>query len=225
MLNTKVGYHQGLNGKVKRIQIPLYLKIIDFFSRHYHYQELAKEIVGSSKTDEEKVFSLFEWTYRNIKNTPEDFPIVDDHVWHTIIRGYGVSDQYSDVFTTLCNYSGVGAFFTFVWSRNKTNFITVSYVKIKRRWRIFDPYRGSYFKDKEGNLADVETVKSGNYSIEYKTSRQPPEFDYSPYIANLPSIKEIGLNRANTQSPLNRFLFEIKKRLSINNNCPSGLNR
>lgn len=209
ILNLQVSYYQGINYKITRVRIPLYLKIIDFFSRHYHYRELIKEIIGTSKGKEEKIFNLFEWTHKNIRNQPEGFPVIDDHVWHIIIRGYGVDDQFQDIFTTLCNYAGLEAFFLWVDSNEGKRRIPLSLVKIKEGWAVFDPYNGVYFKDSKYNFADIQTIKSGDYLLEAIT--QPIKVDYSSYIHNLPTVKNIGLTRANTQSPLNRLLFELKE--------------
>lgn len=216
ILNIKVNSYQGINYKVRVIKTPLYVKILDLFSRHYHYRELVKEIIGSCKAEDEKVFTLFEWTHKNIRRVPPDFPVIDDHVWNIIIRGYGVSDQSCDVFTTLCNYAGVEAFFTFVNSKQDGKKAPFSFVRIRGRWFVFDPFYGIYFQDNNGNLADIETIKSGIYSLGGHT--QTIGMDYSNYIPNFPSIKNMGLVRANIQSPLNRILFEIRKWKKINPN-------
>jgi len=136
--------------------------------------------------------------------------IIDDHVWHIIIRGYGVRDQLSDVFTTLCNYAGIDAFFTWVYADGSVKRIPLSFIKIGRRWCIFDPFNGSYFKNKNGEIADVEELKSTNgWSIESLNGKSA--IDYTIYFNNLPSVKGMGLKRANTQSPFNRLLFELTK--------------
>ena len=44
-----------------------------------------------------KTLKIFIWTHKNIRKAPEGLPVIDDHVWHTIIRGYGINDQSSDV--------------------------------------------------------------------------------------------------------------------------------
>lgn len=209
ILNLKTTYNQGINYEYKFVKIPLCLKIIDFFSRHYHYKDTVEEITKGVSSDEEKILRLFKWTHKNIKPTPQELPVVDDHVWSIIVRGYGEDDQFNDVFTTLCNYAGMDAFFTWIKSPDQKRKVPFSFVKMKEKWFVFDPYYGIYFNDAKGNLADIETIKAGNYSLcqESKTD----EIDYSGYIADFPLLKDIGLTRANTQSPLNRFLLEIKK--------------
>lgn len=209
ILNINVTTQKGTNYQWYSVKIPLYLKILDFFDRHYNYKELTKTIIKDAKNDEERVMKIFTWTCENIRGVPYGFPIIDDHVWYIIVRGYGAADQYSDVFTTLCNYAGIDAFFSLVDTKDRVRIIPLSFVKIKEKWCVFDPFRGVYFKNNKGSLADVKVIKSGRYSVQGRTGAI--EMDYSSYISNLPSIKDMGFKRANIQSPLNRLLFEIKK--------------
>ena len=211
VLNLPTTSKQGVNYVVKTIRIPLYIKIIEFVDRDYHYKELAKRICQGCKSEKEKALALFEWTHRNIRrDIPEGWPIIDDHVWHIIIRGHGVRDQFSDVFTTFCNYAGIDAFYSWVYTVNRTKRIPLSFVKIKGKWSIFDPYHASYFKNKNGEIADIKEIRSkATWSIESLDAK--PDIDYTVYLVNLPSVKDIGLTRASAQSSLNRLLFEIKK--------------
>ncbi|MEW6008508.1 MAG: transglutaminase domain-containing protein [Candidatus Omnitrophota bacterium] len=216
LLNIKVSTRQGINYEWHNISMPLYLKLIDFFDRHYNYQELVKRIIKGKKTDQERVLRLFEWTHENIKKVPYAFPIIDDHVWNIIVRGYGTNDQSSDVFTTLCNYAGIDAFFTFVQSEDFTKRIPLSFVKLEKKWYVFDPYNGVYFKNKDQYFASIEQIKNGNWRRFFISEENRRDYDYSEYFKNLSSIGNIGLKRANIQSPLRRFMFEVKK--LVNNN-------
>lgn len=211
ILNLPVTSKQGVNYVVKTVRMPLYIKIIEFLDRDYHYKEVAQRICQGCSSDQDKVMALFAWTHQNIKSDiPDGWPIIDDHAWHIIVRGYGVGDQFSDVFTTLCNYAGIDAFFTWVYTVNRTKRIPLSFIKIEGEWTIFDPYYGSYFKNKNGKFADIKEIKSGSsWSIENLDAK--PHINYAVYLDNLPSVKDIGLTRANTQSPFNRLRFEIKK--------------
>lgn len=216
LLNLRVTTKQGVTSwegvdyKHYSIQIPLYLKILDFFDRYYNYRELANRIVKGANSDEEKVIKIFTWTHHNIRKVPKELPVVDDHVWHIIVRGYGVQDQSQDVFTALCNISGIDAFFSAVYINDRSGVIILSFVKIEEKWYVFDAYRGVYFTDKQGRLADIDTTKKERLIV---TLDEQPDIDYAPYLENLPTIKDIGLNRSNLQSPLKRLLYEFKKRI------------
>lgn len=211
-LNVTVTTKQGVNYELRTIKLPLYLKLLDFFDRHYNYAHLVKNITENSKSDKDRVIALLEWTYNNIKKRPQELTVVDDHVWHTIIRGYGAEDQFSDVFSTLCNYAGIEAFYSWIDSSELSDRMTFSFVKIKNKWYVFDPYRNIYFVDKEGGLADINMLKSSeggwvaSGSVAFLES-----LNYASYFKSMPLPGDSGLNRANIQSPLNRFFYAIKK--------------
>lgn len=212
LLNLPVTTRQGTNYQWYSIKIPLYLKVLDFFDRNYNYAQLAKRIIKGARTEEEKVLKVFTWTHENIRKIPPGFPIVDDHVWNIIIRGYGAYDQSADVFTTLCNYIGVNAFFALVSPLQGEGRIPLSLVKLNGKWTVFDSHYGVYFKDKNGDFADIEALKSNSWTIEQiDKSRKEPLINYANYFLHLPTPEDIRFSRANTQSPFNRLLYEIKK--------------
>lgn len=211
LLNINVTFQQGVNYQVKTVKIPLYLKILNFFDRYYNYKELVKRILKDEKNQKKKVMKIFNWTHENIRKVPKDFPVVDDHVWHIIIRGYGTSDQVSDVFSTLCNYANLEAFFTWIYAKDSAKRIPLSFVKIENKWIVFDPYRGVYFQDNTGNLADVNTIKLNSG---WRIEGGKPELDYKDYFVNISDIKQKELQRANIQSPIKRFIYEVKKWLN-----------
>jgi len=211
-LNIDVTTKRGVNYELRTIKLPLYLKLLDFFDRHYNYAYLVKNILKNSKSDEDRVVALLEWTHENINGNPQGLAVIDDHVWYTIVRGYGVEDQFSDVFSTLCNYAGMKAFYSWINSSERSNRMIFSFVRIKNKWFVFDPYRGVYFVDKEGGLADIDTLKGSDATWKISGATPFPEsFDYAGYFRNLSMPDDGGLNRANIQSPLNRLFYAIKK--------------
>lgn len=212
ILNIDVTTRKGINYEVQTIRIPLYLKLLNFFDRHYNYKLLINRIVKDVNGDQEIVMRLFKWTFENIRKVPEGFPIIDDHVWHIIIRGYGANDQSSDVFATLSNYAGVDAFFTWVYTKDRTRRIPLSFVRIEGRWGVFDPYNGIYFKNNKNMLAEINDIKKGNWKLRHISgSIVNDKFDYQKYFDNLPNIENVVLKRSQIQSPWKRFLFELKK--------------
>lgn len=215
VLNIKVSTKQGINYGVSTLKIPLYLKILDFFDRHYNYKLIVERIIGDSSGEKERVLKIFEWTYKNIRKTPEGYPMIDDHVWNIIVRGYGEDDQSSDVFTALCNYAGADAFYSWVDSGKNDRYLVLSFVRIKGRWNVFDPYNGVYFKNKAGDLANTDEIKIGNFIIVNICCIEKKQLDYKDFIANFPDIKEARLQRANIQSPCRRFIFWLKHHISF----------
>ena len=216
-LNIKVTYQKGINYEVHTVQIPLYLKILNFVDRHYSYKDLVEKIVNGNDGDKERVIKIFEWTYQNIRKVPKDFPIVDDHVWNIIIRGYGVADQSSDVFTTLCNYAGTKAFFKDIFNSKKDSKYTFSFVEIEQQWSVFDPHNGICFINKNGNFASVQDIREGNWMIKsMRNNIEKTKKEYAVYFNEIVSIdfdESHKWSRANVQSPIKRFLYAIKKRI------------
>ena len=66
ILNIKVYTSQGINYRVSNIELPLYLKMLNFFDRHFNYMWLAKHVTQNLDTKQEKVFKLFQWTHETI---------------------------------------------------------------------------------------------------------------------------------------------------------------
>lgn len=212
----KVTTSQGVNFKWHNIKIPLYLKVLDFYSRHYNYKYLVARTLGDIKDEQEKIMAIFKWTHENIRKQPKDLPVIDDHVWNIIIRGYGMSDQSADVFTTLCSYAGKDAFYGFLSAKDSGSKAAFSFVKFGNKWHVLDSYNGVYFKNRMGEIASIEDLKSNDWEIVNIDGPDKPDLDYVKYFVDFPSIKEAGLNKANIQSPLLRSLYEIKKLLNRN---------
>ncbi|HDZ77178.1 MAG TPA: transglutaminase domain-containing protein [Candidatus Omnitrophica bacterium] len=214
LLNIEVSIQQGINFQVRSIKMPLYLKVLDFFDRHYNYKNLVREIIEDSDSKPERIAKIFDWTHSNIKRVPEGVVIIDDHVWHIIVRRYGTNDQSADVFSTLCNYAGVEAFFDFIYADAGKGMMPLAFVKINNAWGVFDPYNGVYFKNRAGEFASIKEIKEGNCLL-YAIGDTDKRFDdYARYLHNLPSFKDIGFKRANVQSPLRRLMYEASKAIS-----------
>jgi len=211
LLNKKVTMLQGVDGKVLKITLPLYLKVLNFYDRHLNYKWLARQITGHLDTREDKILRLFHWTHETIKPQPESLPVMDGHPWDVYVRGYGVTANFHDLFSTLCNYIGVDAFFTRFYARD-TSSINLSIVRIKRGWVVFDPYNGIYFRNNTGDLATIEEINEQNWHIVKLSQTDISKANYEQYIVeNLPRIKRLGssLIRANIQSPINRLKFQL----------------
>ncbi|KPK41440.1 MAG: hypothetical protein AMJ78_05495 [Omnitrophica WOR_2 bacterium SM23_29] len=219
ILNIKTTTRQGINYNVRTLKIPLYLKVLDFYDRHYNYKWLTHRITEGKISEKEKVMAIFKWTVENIAKQPPELKTVDDHVWHIIIRGYGTGDQFSDVFTTLCNYVGIDAFFFRLRNKDKTSLITFSFVKIAHKWYVFEPRNGIYFTKTDGSFASVEDIAEGNWTIRgIREDFNEKKVKYSDYFSEILSIdfeRTHKWSRANIQSPINRFFYGVFKRYFI----------
>ena len=214
LLNINVSTRQGTHYKVSRMTMPLYLKVLNFYDRHYNYKWLAKQITGHLDTREDKILRLFHWTYETIKPQPESLPSMDSHVWDVYVRRYGDSANFHDLFSTLCNYIGADAFFTTLDSKDTGSDLDLSFVRIKRGWVMFDPYDGIYFRNNRGGLATIEEINE-DWHIVNLANRARTKATYEQYFdENLPNIIErigSGFTRANTQLPINRLKLQLHR--------------
>jgi len=205
---------QGVDYKVSSITLPLYLKVLNFYDRHLNYKWLAKRITGHLDTREDKILRLFHWTHETIKPQPESLPVMDSHVWDVYVRGYGVNDNFHDLFSTLCNYIGADAFFTTLYIKDSGRGIQLSFVRIKRGWVMFNPHKGFYFRNHTGDLATIEEIIEQDWHIVTLAQTDISKANYEQYFdENLPYIEKIasGFTRANTQSPINRLKYQLHK--------------
>ena len=211
ILNTKVYTSQGINYRVSKIELPLYLKVLNFFDRHFNYMWLAKHVTQNLDTKEEKVFKLFQWTHETIQPQPAKLPIMDDHVWNVYVRGYGVNDHYHDLFSTLCNYIGIPGIVLKIKAKDSGNLLGLSFVKIGNDWIVFDPYRGVYFLNKFGEWATLEEINEQNWKLAKLGSIEISDSFYRPYFEAIPDIEAVGLTRTNIQSPIHRLQWQLKQ--------------
>jgi hypothetical protein len=153
--NVPTTTRQGVNYVVTARTLPAYVKALDFVERSVNYEQLARQIAGGAASDEGRMRAVFDWTRANIRDTPIGFPVIDDHPWNIVIRGYGQDDQKGDVFTTLLSYAGVRSYWIFIGPRPE---LTLSLVEIDRRWRPVDVANGVIFRGPDGQLATVEQL-------------------------------------------------------------------
>lgn len=218
ILNLNVTTRQGINYKVSTLKIPLYLKILDFYDRHFNYKWLVSRITTSDMSDYDRIMDIFNWTVDNLVRQPKELRTVDDHVWHIIVRGYGACDQFADVFSTLCNYAGYDAFFMKLSDKTCGLGAPFAFVNVKSKWYVFDPYNGAYFLRNDKRLASIEDIAAGNWWVYTKLSKSViSKGEYGHYFSNIASIDFKGAHkwsRANMQSPVNRFFYGIFKRVN-----------
>lgn len=215
-LNYEVSTKQGFDTEMRIIRIPLYLKALDFFDRYFNYKVLSARITKGVAGDEEKAMALLAWTHENIKKNPQSLPVIDDHAWHIIVRGYGLDDQFQDVFTTLCNHAGLNAFFySLPTAEDPKRKKPLSFVMLNGEWAVFDAYKGVYFRAKGGKerrtFATVSQIAAGDWEVS-PLDGGDTSWDYAPYFKNILSIdyRDWGISRPAIQSPFRRFIYFLK---------------
>ncbi len=212
--NIPVVFKQGINFRIVETKVPLYVKVFGFICRDHYYKTLLNEIIlDKHAQDGEKLLRIFLWTHKNIRPVPAGFPVIDDHILNIIIRGYGTIDQSSDVFCTLCEYAGIPAQWSFLRFKKSPTPLVLSFVKIKDKWRVFDPYFGNFFLTSNGDFAAIEDLIKDLSLVD--NAKNTPVIDgvqYKEYFKCLAELKvENLIERGKIQKPWFRIIYEIKK--------------
>lgn len=198
---------RGLDFAVSSRTIPAYAKALDFVDRDVNYSRLALSIVPRMADDETRMRTVLDWTRANIKPTPAGFPIVDDHPWYIIVRGYGEADQRADVFTTLLSYAEVPAYWIAIGPGPE---LIVSFALIGGEWRVIDVANGVVFQ-KDGRLA---TARDLELDHALAARQGPPEYagrPYRDYFSRFAAPKAPDLTRPQEQMLIPRTWFIVKR--------------
>ena len=213
VLNIETTTRQGINYRVQAIPIPLYLKLFGFFDRHLHYRWLAGRIITNEMDNQQKAEALFQWTVSNIARQPSQLPVIDDHVWHIIVRGYGMEDQLADVFATLANYAGLKAFL--MNCEGSADSIWIAAVYYDNNWHICDVHRRTLFFNKANKWATLQEIMASKWQLHlYDHTENIQEYvDYQKYFEKFKQLDFDQLyrkNRSAIQDPCSRFRQFLK---------------
>lgn len=205
---------QGVDFSQYTFTLPLYEKAVDFVQRDLSYARLVERLVSEDEPAESRALTLFDWTRENIRDVPAGFPIVDDHVSHIIIRGYGQEDQKADVFTTLTTYAGLPG--TMGFSDPPSPRLVLSYIWIDGRWTVFDVENEIVFRNRSGGLASVEEVTDDPWVLEsVAANRVYLGKPYASYFVDYRAPNPQDVVRAELQMLWPRASYRLKRILGL----------
>jgi hypothetical protein len=214
MLTLPLTTRQGVDHRVTIYRIPAYVKAIAFLQRHFQYQLLVSRICPDTTSEVECVLAILDWTHTNIPRTPEGWTVVDDHVTNIIIRGHGDSDQIADVFVTLTSYAGVPAVFRWLTNSRDDVRLVLAFAHLDGEWVPFDVERHLVFRDRNGQLANVDELVADPALIDAQTQDVLLNGDpYSSLMSKetlLPFVVPRPL-RAEMQQPWPRLRYELRR--------------
>ena len=221
----------GINFKVFEYQIPIYLKILDFYDRHYHYKYLVKKINKDLVDEKNVILDTSKWIKDNIQKIPADVDVIDSHPITIIERRLGTDDQFSDLLSVLLVYANIDSFFI---SSFNSNWHPLTFFKIDNYWSIIDPYYAVYFSNNERLFASIKDIKNEKWQISNLESDKIDKLNFKKIFGNkfndydevknyydkifyyLPSSDDIDNThlfyrggRSYTQNPLGRIRYEI----------------
>lgn len=217
ILNISASTFYGKNYIVYKDEIPFYAKLVNFYSRHFEYKNIADKITRRSTTDKEKVLRIFDWIRSNVRRDfPKDWPILDDHILYTMVRGYGAADQIVDAFVTLTSYEGMKGTRYHIYTGIRRKFFPIALVEVDGRILVFDPAFGNYFVNENGEIASIKDIIR-NPSLVEKAKNKPVirGIAYTDYFRNLRDVDRLGVVRADLQMPGRRFFYEAKRVLGF----------
>lgn len=203
----------GIDYQVYRKRLPLVEKGIQFLDRHLQTRRLAREITQGAPSDEEKLQRIFAWVSERIRPIPPGFPVVDDHLWNVVIRGYGASDQKTEVFALLASYSGFPSTAVGLRIPESVWTLDLALVRLPEKVAPFDLSNEILFKDEQGRFLSVEEI--GQNPRRVATISSGLRFHGFPYQAYLSRLKGLqpSFLRMEVQKPWPRLREEILQRL------------
>ena len=200
---------RGVNFVVSTYTMPLYLKAFEFIDRSVHYERIVSSVIDGLSSDEAIVETLFDWTRLNIRETPEGWQVVDDHILNIIIRGHGMSDQQADVLTTLLTYAGVPAFWVAL-PKGAEQQILLSFVLVDGEWRVCDVANGFLFRAENGELARLEDLRVRTSLVERLAKRTfIKDVPYTDVLGQVTMPPPPNPLRAELQMPIKRLIHEM----------------
>lgn len=209
---------QGVDYHVTTSRVPVSIKLMEFLVRDHAYRRAASALTQGLQEDEARALAAFQWTREHIRKTPPGWPVVDDHILHIMIRGYGEGDQMADVFTTLSAYAGVPAFWQSVRSSDPDQgLIVLSFVQVEGEWTVWDVERGVIFRDEQGRLAGLRALVDDPGLMIHSGALDPAlaRF-YQPFLeTGLRSVTIPLAPRPYAQMPWPRLLFELKRLVGV----------
>jgi hypothetical protein len=207
--NWPVRRSVGTNFVITEVRLPLWVKAVDFIHRDANLDAAAAQVFAGVAGDEERALAALAWTRANIRPQPPTQPVVDDHIWHVIVRGYGMPDQQADVFTTLLTYGGTRAYW--MVTGLPPDELPLSYVWIRDRWRVYDVAHGVIFRNHRGDLATPSELAADPGLIRAAARQAQLDVDrYGGHFAHYHPPFVPDVSRADLQMPVRRLWHEAR---------------
>ena len=213
MGNWPVTTRFGVDGHWSSKRISVYEKAINFLSRHLQTRRLAREVASGATTDEEKLVNIFSWVSEHLQPTPDGFPVVDDHVWHIFVRGYGAGDQRTEAFAVLASYAGLPATSVTLHVPDAQGALLLAAAQSHGRTLVFDIPRHVLFRNQEGALASIEELQRDPELVRQATQGATIRgIPYERFVAQLDKAT-LRFSRMGNQRPWFRFRSELLRLL------------
>ncbi len=171
-----------------------------FFSGRVKIRKLALSIVEGETTELGKAQALIDWVQLHVRpQTSAPTTVITDDYVNIIKRGWGYCDQMAHVFATMATYVGLEAVQLQLFKDDGVSPHTLAMVKIDRKFRIAEPWRGVIPKNFKGEpytkTGFIHRLEKGDVyelapigATEFKNSKSLKTF---PYTSNVQIINKI----------------------------------
>lgn len=205
----------GVNYQQYKKRIPLYEKALNFLSRDVETRRLAHEVTRGAERPEDRLLTILSWVHEHVQPIPPGFPVVDDHMWNVLVRGYGTEDQRTGAFVLLASYSGLSAAATVLWVPGHEGRLSLGIVRSQGRALVFDVVHQIVFRNEHGELASMEDLLRNPALV---TNSAPGLMvngvSYPAYFAQLQSTK-IRFFQMGNQHTVYRLRSELLKLVGL----------
>lgn len=202
----------GVDGRPTVRTISLLEKAVGFWHRDIAMRSLAERIGSGAAGDEALALRVLEWTRANVRPVPPGLPVVDDHAYHVVVRGYGTHDQAADVFAILAAYAGLPATLALVRSEDGALLYSFALVRLNGDWRVVDVREGIVLRRKDGTLASLDELRA-DPTIAADLPR--PRGSIAGYPTLLARLERPERLRSETQMPLSRAVLELRRLVGL----------
>jgi hypothetical protein len=210
LLAWPVESRSGTNYVWTSNRLPFYEKAIEFLARHFQTKRLVEAIIAGEADSEGRLLRLLVWVGAHVRPTPGGFPVVDDHPFHILIRGYGAPDQRTEAFALLATYAGMPSEHVMLTTEAGRR-VDLALVKVGRDTYVFDVVNQVAFFKADGGLADLATLRSHPGLIHQSATH--PSVDAEMYRRLVASTDKLRptFSRMEMQRPWRRATAEISE--------------
>ncbi len=209
----------GVNYVVAQKEITLQEKVLQFLVRHFAIKRLVGDITEAKVTDREKAVALQTWVVQKVLpwEKVQALPVIDDHPYSIIVRGYGTGEQRADLLAILCGYAGIPAALYRLRHADSGRSIVLAVVRLGDDFYLFDPARDNLFYAEEGRLATLADLRRN--SVFVARARNQPAIHgipYRDYFSGLHPVRQFQrYQRADLQRPFSRLFYEMSRLLGL----------
>jgi len=135
-------------------------RLRDYIHRELIYKVITAKLTQGGKQDRQNALRLMDFVESHVLPHPAGSPVIDKHPLNDLVRGMGACDQMANTLITLARKGGIKGRLIFLYGYDSVSHHSVCDLYIDGKFRIFDPFIGSVFVDKEGDMATFNNMQT-----------------------------------------------------------------